>query len=128
MAVVAVSPIGGSGQQFFDNNGAVLSGGLLNAYAAGTSNRLATYTDSTGAVQNANPIVMDAYGRIQGGTWLVSGSLYKLVLTKSDGSVLGTWDNVAAYGATVAQAAAIATSTNTIATIAATTCAARAAR
>jgi hypothetical protein len=124
MPAVAISPIGGSGQQFFDNNGAVLAGGLLYTYAAGTTTPLASYTDSTGGVANANPIVLDAAGRISGGTWLVSGSLYKLVLKTSAGVTLGTWDNISGYGATTAQAAAIALSTATIAAIAATTAAA----
>lgn len=124
MPSVAISPIGGSGQQFFDNNGAVLAGGLLYTYAAGTTTPLASYTDSTGGVANANPIVLDSAGRISGGTWLVSGSLYKLVLKTSVGVTLGTWDNMAAYGATTAQAAAIALNTATIAAIAATTAAA----
>lgn len=124
MAVVAVSPIGGSGQQFFDNNGVMLSGGLLYTYAAGTTTPLASYTDNTGATPNANPIVLDAAGRVSGGTWLVSGSLYKLVLKTSIGATLGTWDNVAAYGATTAQAAAIAASTALSTAIANTTAAA----
>jgi hypothetical protein len=59
---VNLSPIG-NGQQFFDNNGVPLNGGLLYAYQAGSSTPLATYTDINGTVANSNPIVLDASGR-----------------------------------------------------------------
>jgi len=49
--------------QFFDSAGAVCSGCLLNAYAAGTSTRLDTYSNVTLTTLNANPVVMDSAGR-----------------------------------------------------------------
>jgi len=43
---VSLSPIGGAGAQFFDNNGTPLSGGKLYAYEAGTTTPKTTYTSA----------------------------------------------------------------------------------
>lgn len=43
-------------------NGQAYSGGKLYAYAAGTSTPKATYTTSTGSIQNSNPIILDSRG------------------------------------------------------------------
>ena len=45
---VNLSPIGGACWQFFDNNGAPLTGGKLYTYAAGTTTPQATYTSISG--------------------------------------------------------------------------------
>jgi hypothetical protein len=92
---VNLSPIG-NGQQFFDNNGVPLNGGLLYAYQAGSSTPLATYTDINGTVANANPIVLDASGRSATEIWLSYGFFYKFVLKDSSGVTIGTYDNI--YG------------------------------
>ncbi|SRR6266404_303315 len=65
----------------FDNNGNPLSGGLLFTYAAGTTNKLATFTDSTGVTPNTNPIILDARGECD--LFLTSNLLYKFVLSPS---------------------------------------------
>lgn len=65
----------------FDNNGNPLNGGLLFTYAAGTTTKQATYTDSTGVTQNANPIVLNSRGECD--VWLTSNLLYKFVLAPS---------------------------------------------
>ena len=92
---VNLSPIGGAGQQFFDNNGVVLSGGKIYTYAAGTTTPQATYTSSSGATPHANPIVLDSAGRVPGGEiWLSDGTLYKFVIETSLGVLLGTYDNI----------------------------------
>ncbi len=49
--------------QFFNNSGVPLASGLLYTYYPGTTNPLVTYTDSTGLVQNTNPVVCDSAGR-----------------------------------------------------------------
>ena len=49
---VNLSPVAGAGWQFFDNNGAPLSGGLIYTYLAGTTTPQATYTTSSGNVAN----------------------------------------------------------------------------
>lgn len=48
--------------QLFDNSGNLLSGGKLYSYQAGTTTLQPTYTDSTGLIQNANPIILNAAG------------------------------------------------------------------
>ena len=92
---VNLSPVGNS-QQFFDNNGVPLSGGLLYTYQAGSSTPLATYTDINGTTANANPIVMDSSGRLANEVWLTYGYNYKFVLKTSAAVTLGTYDNL--YG------------------------------
>src|SRR5579863_173079 len=74
-----VFPFQGLGNaQFFDNNGAPLTGGVLYSYQAGTSTQQATYTDSTGTTLNPNPIPFGSGARVQ--IWLSSGAFYKFVL------------------------------------------------
>ncbi len=94
MAVI-LSPLAGAGWQFFDDNGDPLTGGLLYTYAAGTTTPLTTYSDSTGATANANPIVLDSAGRVSGEVWLTTGSNYKFVLKTSAGVTIWTNDNIA---------------------------------
>ena len=92
---VNLSPVGNS-QQFFDNNGVPLSGGLLYTYQAGSSTPLATYTDINGTTANTNPIVLDSSGRLANEVWLTYGFNYKFVLQTSAAVTLGTYDNL--YG------------------------------
>jgi hypothetical protein len=92
---VNLSPIG-NGQQFFDNTGLPLNGGLIYTYQAGSSTALATYTDINATVANANPIVLDSSGRLPSEVWLTYGYNYKFVLKTSAGTTIGTYDNL--YG------------------------------
>lgn len=94
MAVI-LSPLAGAGWQFFDNSGVPLNGGLLYTYAAGTTTPQTTYSDSTGATPNANPIVLDSAGRVAGEVWLTTGVNYKFVLKTSTGTTIWTNDNIA---------------------------------
>ena len=91
---VALSPVAGAGWQFFDNSGAVLTGGLLYTYTAGTTTPVTTYQDSAGSTPNANPIVLDSVGRVSAQVWLTTGAAYKLVLKTSTGTTLWTMDNL----------------------------------
>jgi len=93
MASVLLSPYG-NGQQFFDNNGVPLAGGLLYTYQAGSSTPLVSYTDNGGNVANANPIVLDASGRTPQEIWLLTGFSYKFVLQTADGVLIQTLDNI----------------------------------
>jgi hypothetical protein len=93
---VFLSALGGAGQQFFDNSGNVLTGGLLYTYAAGTTTPQTTYTTTAGTTPNSNPIVMDAAGRLESEVWLTGGVAYKFVLRDSTGALLGTFDDL--YG------------------------------
>ena len=93
MASVLLSPVG-NGQQFFDNNGVPLNGGLIYQYQAGSSTLLTTYTTVNGNVANANPIVLNASGRPSNEIWMQTGYSYKLVIQTSSGSTLQTLDNL----------------------------------
>ncbi len=66
-------------QKFFDNNGRPLTGGLLYTYVAGTTTKIATYTDDTGATQNTNPVVLDYRGEAR--VWLDPTLSYKFTLS-----------------------------------------------
>ena len=92
---VNLSAFGGVGWQFFDNNGVILTGGLIYTYAAGGTTPAATYTTSAGNVAHTNPIVLDSAGRVPGGEiWLTPGSKYKFVLKTSVGVTIATYDNI----------------------------------
>ena len=94
MSSVNLSPFGGVGWQFFDNNGAPLAGGLIYTYAAGTTTPQATYTTSAGTIAHPNPIVLNSAGRVPGGEiWLLIAS-YKFVLQTSAAVLIATYDNV----------------------------------
>lgn len=75
---VSLSPLA---RMQFNQSGIPLAGGKLFTYAAGTTNKLATYTDSTGGTPNTNPVVLDANGQCD--LWLSDGVAYKLVLSPS---------------------------------------------
>jgi len=92
---VNLSPIG-NGQQFFDNTGLPLNGGLIYTYQAGSTTPLATYTDINGTIANSNPIVLDSSGRLPSEVWLTYGFNYKFVVKTSAAVTLGTYDNL--YG------------------------------
>jgi len=64
--------------KFFSNVGIPLVGGKLFTYVAGTSTKLATYTDSTGMSQNTNPIRLNFRGECN--VWLDPTLAYKFVL------------------------------------------------
>jgi hypothetical protein len=103
MAVVYLSPVGGVAAQFFTNTGAVLTGGKLYTYAAGTTTPQATYTTNVGNVARTNPIILDAAGRVPDGgeIWIIAAS-YKFVLKDSTDVLIATYDNIAGFGATIA--------------------------
>jgi hypothetical protein len=92
---VFLSPVGGVAAQFFTNTGAVLTGGKLYTYAAGTTSPLPSYTTSAGNVARTNPVVLDAAGRVPDGgeIWILPAS-YKFVLTDSTNVLIATYDNI----------------------------------
>ena len=77
--------------QFFDANGNPLVGGKLYSYASGTSTPLTTYTDSTGASANTNPIILDSRGECN--LWLGAAS-YTLTLKSSTDVLIWSVDGV----------------------------------
>jgi hypothetical protein len=96
MPAVSLSPIGGAGWQFFDNNGAPLTGGKLYTYAAGTTTPQATYTTNGGATAHTNPIILDSAGRVSAGgqIWLAVGLSYKFALKTSVDVQIWSADNI----------------------------------
>lgn len=92
---VNLSPVGGVAGQFFDNNGDPLSGGKIYTYSAGTTTPQVTYTSAGGGTPHANPIILDAAGRVPGGEiWLTDGLQYKFVIQTSANVLIGTYDNI----------------------------------
>ena len=65
-------------------SGVALVGGLLFTYAAGTTNKQNTYTDSAGGTPNNNPIVLDARGECN--CWFDPTLAYKLTLAPAGDS------------------------------------------
>jgi len=98
---VNLSALGGAGQQFFDNNGNVLTGGKLWSYQAGTTTPQVTYTSASGATAHTNPIVLDSAGRVATGEiWVTAGQNYKFVLMTSTNVTIATWDNITGINGT----------------------------
>jgi len=93
---VNLSPVGGVAAQFFTSTGAVLTGGKLYTYAAGTTTPAVTYTSSDGLTPWTNPVVLDAAGRVPGSgeIWLTDGIIYKFVLKDSNDVLIATYDNI----------------------------------
>jgi hypothetical protein len=96
---VNLSMFAGVGAQFFDNNGVPLAGGLIYTYAAGTTTPAVTYTSNSGLTAHANPIVLDAAGRVPGGEiWLTLGTSYKFLVKTSANVQIASYDNVSGNG------------------------------
>lgn len=96
---VFLSPIGGAGAQFFNNDGVPLAGGKIYTYAAGTTTPKNTYTTSAGNIAHTNPIVLDSSGRVSSGEiWLLAAA-YKFVIKDSTDILIGTYDNILGIGA-----------------------------
>ena len=84
---VALSPV--PKLQFFDASGRPLSFGCLFTYKSGTNTALQTYTDSTGTVLNADPVILDAGGFAgsgSSGVWLQAGQAYREQVKSSGGT------------------------------------------
>jgi len=94
---VNLSPVG-NGFQFLSSTipNVPLAGGYIYTYQAGSSTPQATYTDSTGATANTNPIVLGTDGRPPSEIWFTSGYNYKFVLTDANNNTIQTLDNL--YG------------------------------
>jgi hypothetical protein len=89
-----LSPIGGAGAQFFDNNGVILSGGKLYTYLAGTTTPIATVTSPAGTTNNTNPIILDAAGRPPQEIWLSMTYAYKFILKDFNDVQIASYDNI----------------------------------
>lgn len=110
--------------QFFTDTGAVAAGHLLFTYAAGTTTKLATYSDYLLATPNANPIVLDSAGRA---TIFLDAASYKFVLapptdTDPPTSPLWTRDKIPATSAFATSIDIQGTAGETISTASGTKC------
>ena len=101
---VFLSPVGGVAAQFFTNTGAVLTGGKLYTYLAGTTTPATTYTTNVGNVARTNPVILDSAGRVPGSgeIWL-STVIYKFILKDSNDVLIGTYDNISGIGSLAVQ-------------------------
>lgn len=98
---VLLSPFFGGGYQAFNNSGVPLAGGRIYTYLAGTTTPATTYTTISGAVANANPIVLDSGGRPPQEVWLPNSVAYKFTFTDSVGNPVGyTVDNITGINGT----------------------------
>jgi hypothetical protein len=86
------------GYQFFNASGAVLAGGKLNYYVAGTSSPQNTYADAAGSIANPNPLILDGSGRLTSDLYLGGIANYKELLQDSTGATISPWpdDNIPA--------------------------------
>jgi hypothetical protein len=105
-----VSPYPFLEPQFLNNSGQPCSGCLLNTYQAGTTTPLVTYSDALGTIPNANPIVLNAFGRA---FIFLSSSAYKFVLTTSGGTLLWSIDNITSSNLSLLSSNNVWTGTNT---------------
>ncbi|MDT6993225.1 right-handed parallel beta-helix repeat-containing protein [Burkholderia cenocepacia] len=77
-------------QQFIDQNGHPLAGGLVYFYAPGTSNPVTTYQDSAGTIPNTNPVVLDSNGQA-----IIWGTgTFRQVVKNASGTTI--WDQIVA--------------------------------
>src|SRR3990167_10262592 len=76
---VKLSPFGPK-PQFEDANGNPDSGYQLFFYAANSSTKQNTYTDSGGGTANSNPIILNSLGMPANQIWFTSGQTYKVIL------------------------------------------------
>jgi hypothetical protein len=95
---VKLSPFGPN-PQWVDGNGDPAVGYQLFFYAAGSSTKQNTYTDSTGNTANDNPIVLNVLGQSDNAIWFTEGLDYKAVLapendTDPPTSAVWTRDNL----------------------------------
>ena len=97
MTTYALLPNFGAGAQFFDDSGVPLSGGLLYTYLAGSTTPENTWTSHTGSVLNANPIVLDAAGRVVEEIWIDVSKQYKFTLKSSTFVQIWEKDYVGVY-------------------------------
>lgn len=100
MTTTLLSPVFGAGVQLFTNAGLPLIGGKIYTYLAGSLTPASTWNGPTDSVLNANPIILDAYGRSNYQIFLANGVGYKFIVHDSNDQPVGiSYDNV--YGVPV---------------------------
>jgi hypothetical protein len=76
----------------FDNNGGPLGFGTVTSYQAGTNTQVATYTDSTAAAPNLNPLTLNNRG--EAAIYVLPNVNYKFVVKDQFGNQIRVTDNV----------------------------------
>jgi len=101
-------------QQWFNpNTGAFLASGKIYSYEAGSSTPKYLHTSSSGSVNLANPVVLDAYGAYTNGVW--GNGAYKVVIKDSTDTItIDTFDNVNIGSSSTASTGNLTFSSNTI--------------
>lgn len=80
-------------QRITDSNGVVLDGVKVYTYVTGTTTNKTAYTDQAGTTPHPNPIILGSDG-VMPQIWLNNDAEYRIKVTKSDGTVLFTWDDI----------------------------------
>lgn len=81
--------------QLIDVNGDPLVGGQIETYLAGSTTPAQTYTDDSGSVTQANPIILNSLGYTPNPIWLTGGVSYKFVIKNAAGVIQRTVDDIA---------------------------------
>lgn len=87
-----LSPI--CNDQLIDVNGDPLVGGQIETYLAGSTTPAPTYTDDSGSVPQANPIILNSLGYAPNPIWLTGGVSYKFVIKNAAGVIQRTVDDI----------------------------------
>lgn len=82
-------------QQFFNDDGTVLSGGKVYFYEPGTTTLKTTYEDRDGNTANSNPVILDSRGEAK----IFGTGLYDIKVTDSSDVEVYTLDDIGPLGA-----------------------------
>lgn len=91
-------PLAAPYNQFLDDNGEPLSGGKVYTYVAGTNTPQDSYTDASGTIPAANPVILDSAGRAT--IWLAG--YYKITVADSNDVIIRTVDDITAVNSIAA--------------------------
>lgn len=80
--------------QYFDTVGLPLAFGCVFTYQVGSTTPLPTYTDRTGAVQNTNPVILDASGGLASSIWIQAGQAYTVKIMSSGGTACASGSTI----------------------------------
>lgn len=107
--------------QVLTDSGQVLTNALIWTYAAGTSTPSSTWQDNGGVTPNANPIQLNAAGRLTAAIWQQGGVPLKVQISTNAGTVLApvfgvqigpTLDNISGIDDPTSVLTSLATSTS----------------
>ncbi len=84
-------------RQFFGNDGAPLAFGAVRFRLTGTVTSVPSYTTHELSVANADPLILDAYGRPPSGVFLGPNDAYDVAIATSAGTLGSPIDTITAY-------------------------------